>query len=135
MQMLEPMPPALREAMGEYSVRYSSPLSRAMDAQEAAGFMRSIETTKELVAVTQDASLLDVYDMDVATPAMARIQGTPENWLASPEQIAEKRAQRAKAQARQEQIQAAPAAAALMKAEAATQAAGMAPQTPMGQQQ
>lgn len=140
MGLLEPMPPRLRDAWKAkqfaFHVRYTSPLSRAMEAQEAAGFIRSLETTKELVAVTQDPSLLDVYDMDVATPAMARIQGTPESWMSSPQQIAAKRQQRADAAARQEKIQAAPAAAALMSAQAKLQSAPeapMAPQKPMGQ--
>jgi len=89
------------------------------------------------VAITQDQSLLDVYDFDVATPAMSRIQGTPEPWLASPEQVAQKRAARAQALAKEQAIQAAPAAAALIKAQAdaggAMPVAPMAPQVPMGQ--
>ena len=143
MGMLDPMPQKLAEAFNasqtKMHIRYTSPLSRAMEAQEAAGFIRSIETTKELVAVTQDQSLLDVYDMDVAQAAMARIQGTPEPWLASPGAIAQKRQARAQALAKQQQIQAAPAAAALIKAQAAAggatpTAAPMAPQQPLGQQ-
>src|ERR1700692_2198488 len=38
--LLLPMPPALREAKGAYSIVYTSPLSRAMREQEAAGFWR-----------------------------------------------------------------------------------------------
>jgi hypothetical protein len=143
MGMVEPMPPQLAEALNakqtKFHVRYTSPLSRAMEAQEAAGFIRAVETTKELVAITQDQSLLDVYEFDVAQPAIARIQGTPEPWLASQESIAKKRAARAQALAKEQQIQAAPAAAALIKAKAAAggavpTSAPMAPQQPAGQQ-
>lgn len=142
MGMLEPMPQKLAEAFNatqaKLHIRYTSPLSRAMEAQEAAGFIRAVETTKEIVAITQDQSLLDVFEFDIATPAMARIQGTPEPWLASEDSIAKKRAARAKALAKEQQIQAAPAAAALMKAQAAggaiPQSAPMAPQQPAGQQ-
>lgn len=139
MGMLEPMPPRLAEAWNAkafgFHVRYTSPLSRAMEAQEASGFIRSVETTKELVAITGDASLLDVYDMDVAQTQMARIQGTPESWMASPQAILQKRDARAQALAKEQQIQAAPAAAALIKAQAAAgpAAAPMAPQQPLGQ--
>src|SRR4029077_1707786 len=35
--LLPPMPPRLKEAKGEYQVVYTSPFSRAMRAQEAAG--------------------------------------------------------------------------------------------------
>jgi hypothetical protein len=129
--LLPPMPEVLREAQGEYSVVYTSPLSRAMRAQEAAGFIRSVEVAKEIVNITQDPSFLDPFDFDVAMPEIADINGTPISWMASDEKIAAKRKQRADAQQRQEQIQAAPAAAAMMKARAAQQKAGGPP--PPGQ--
>jgi hypothetical protein len=125
LRMLPPMPPELAEARGEYEVVYTSPLSRAMRAQEAAGFMRTVETVKEIVNITQDPSYLDPFDFDTAIPQIAQIQSVPESWMASPEQIAQKRQARAEAQKRQEQIQAAPAQAAMMKAQAAQAKAGM----------
>lgn len=132
--LLPPMPPRLAAAWKAkdfgFNVRYTSPLSRAMEAQEAAGFIRSMETTKELIAITQDPSLLDVYDLDAAQQDVARIQGCPEPYLASPQAIVNKRVARAKEMERQQAVQAAPAAAALIKASAA---AGIAPQTPLGQ--
>ncbi len=124
-RLLPPMPPLLREAGGEYEVTYTSPLARAMRAQEASGFFRSVEMVKELVAVTQDPSLLDGFDFDTAIPVIAMdINGVPPSWMASDQQISLKRQNRAKAQARQEQIQAAPAAAAMMKAQAVAAKAG-----------
>jgi len=127
LRLLPPMPDVLKEAKGEYSVTYTSPLSRAMKAQEAAGFIRSVEVAKEIVNITQDPSYLDHYDFDIANPAMAEINGVPASWMASDEKIAAKRKARAEAQQRQEQIQAAPAAAAMMKAKAAAAKEGMAP--------
>jgi len=126
LDLLPPMPPALRAARGEYHVEYTSPLARAARAQEAAGFMRSVETSLTVVNATQDPSHLDVYDFDTALPEIARIQGTPETWLADDKAIAAKRQARAAAQQRQEQIQAAPAQAAMMKAQAVQAKAGMA---------
>ena len=122
---LPPMPPVLREARGEYTVVYTSPLSRAMRAQEAAGFIRSVEVAKEVVNITQDPSYLDPFDFDIAMPQIAEINGTPASWMASDDKIAAKRKQRADAQDRQEKIQAAPAAAAMMKAKAVQAKAGM----------
>jgi hypothetical protein len=119
MGLLDPMPDILKEAKGEYQVVYTSPLSRAMRAQEAAGFMRTVENVKELVAITSDPSLLDPFDFDVAIPQIAEIQAVPESWMASPEKIAGKRQDRAKQQQIAQTIQAAPAAAAMMKAQAA----------------
>lgn len=132
MRLLPPMPAKLARAYGNYDVQYTSPLAQMQRAQEVVGFMRTAEQIKEFVAITQDPSLLDPLDFDVATPEIARIQGVTESWLCDDDKIAQKREARAAAQKRQEQIQAAPAAAAMMKAQAASQQAGVAPQQPQG---
>lgn len=80
--------------------------------------MRTLESVKELEAITQDPSLLDPFDFDTAVPAIAEIQSVPESWMASDQQIAQKRKARAQAQQRQQQIQAMPAQAAMVKAQA-----------------
>lgn len=129
MNLLAPMPPRLREAQGEYAVVYTSPLSRAMRAQETAGFLRTVQSVQELVNITQDPSLLDQFDFDTAVPAIAEQQAVPESWMASEAQVTAKRDARAKAQQTQQQIQAAPAAAAMIKAQAAAAKAGT-PLTP-----
>jgi hypothetical protein len=129
-RLLPPMPPRLREAQGEYSVVYTSPLSRAQRAQEAAGFMRTVESVKELVNITQDPSLLDPFDFDTAIPAIAEIQAVPESWMADPKKIQAKRQNRAKQQQAQQQVQAMPAQAAIMKAQAVQAKAGMGQQQP-----
>jgi hypothetical protein len=116
--LLPPMPPRLREAQGEYEVRYESPLARAQRAQEAAGFIRTVETVKELVNITQDTSLLDPFDFMTAIPAIADTQGVPESWMASEEQIQGKAQARQQANQQKAQIQAMPAQAAMLKAQA-----------------
>jgi len=118
LNLLPPMPPRLREAQGEYQVVYTSPLALSQRAQAAAGFIRTVETAKEIVNITQDPSYLDPFDFDTALPEIAQIQNTPERWMAGPEQIAAKRQTRAKAQQQQAQIQALPAQAAMLKAQA-----------------
>lgn len=115
MRVLPPMPPRLREAQGEYHIVYDNPLSRLAKAQEGAGFLRTLESVKELVNITGDASLLDPFNFDEAIPGLAHQNAVPEPWMATDEQISAKRDARGKAQARQEQIQAAPAQAALAK--------------------
>jgi hypothetical protein len=116
--VLDPMPPRLREAMGHYEITDTSPLARAAKAGEAAGFMRSVETTRELVNVTQDLSLLDPYDFDTATRDIADINSVPERWMADDNAIKGKRQARAQQQKAQQDIQAGPAAAAMIKARA-----------------
>jgi len=115
---LPPMPPRLREAQGEYQVVYTSPLALSQRAQEAAGFIRTVETAKEIANISQDMSILDRFDFDVALPEIAHIQNVPEHWMADDDAIARKRKARAQAQQRQEQIQAMPAQAAMLKAQA-----------------
>src|SRR5258706_10349314 len=114
-----PMPPRLKEAKGSYKVVYTSPLSKAARAQNAAGFMRAVEFSKELINITQDPSHLDWADLDVAMPEMADIAGSPASWTASTDKIDEKRKARAQAMQQQMKIQALPAEAAMMKAQAA----------------
>jgi Bacteriophage head to tail connecting protein len=131
MGMLDRPPPRLLEAMRQgvdYEVTDTSPLSLAASAGKAAGFLRTIEQVRELVNVTQDESLLDPFDFDVATPEIARINNVPEAWMADNNKIAAKRKARAQAQANQQAIAAAPAKAAMMKAQAALQASGAAQQ-------
>lgn len=130
MGTLDPMPGLLREAQGEYNVVYASPLARAMRSQEAAGFMRTAETLKEIVNITQDLSYLDRLDFDTATPELAYINGVPEPWIADDDKVQQKRDARAKAAQAQQQIQAAPAAAALIKAQASAQKDGAQPVQP-----
>ncbi len=125
LKMLPPMPPMLREAQGEYEVVYTSPLSRAARAQEAAGFMRTLETANQVAQATGDSSVYDPFAFDRAIPDIADIQGTPTKWMATPQEIQAKQQSRARQAQAQQQIQAAPAQAAMMKAQAAQAKAGM----------
>lgn len=126
-RLLRPIPPRLREARGAYKINYKSPLSRMMQAGDAAGFWRAVDQAKDAFAISQDPSLFDPFDFDKAIPETATIYGTKESWMASPQKMKEKKAQRAKAMARQEAIQAAPGQAALMGAQAKQAQAGLQP--------
>jgi hypothetical protein len=125
--LLPPMPPALKEAQGEYHVVYTSPLARDMRAQEIAGFNRTLNIAVNVANATGDPSVFDNFDFDAALPEIANIQSTPEGWMASPDAVEAKRKARAEAQAQQQQIQAAPAQAALTKAAAVASQAGLKP--------
>jgi len=121
LRLLPEMPGLLREAKGHYSTVYTSPISRAMRAQEAAGFIRTVETVKELVNITGDPSLLDPFNFDVAVPAIADIQAVPASWMSTDGEVLTKRQNRAKMQQQQAAIQAMPAQAAMLKAQATVQ--------------
>jgi hypothetical protein len=115
---LPPMPPRLREAKGEYQVVYTSPLALSQRASRAAGFMRVVETAKEIVNITQDPSYLDSFDFDTALPEIARDQGVVERWLMPADKVAAKRQLRAKQEQTKMQIQALPNQAAMLSAQA-----------------
>jgi hypothetical protein len=114
--LLPPMPMMLKQARAEYKAEYDSPLSRAQKAENAAGFMQTINFVRDIIAVTQDPSPMDNFDFDIAVPAVADIQAVPTSWMASPEKIATARAARAKAQQTEQAIKAGPAAASVAKA-------------------
>ncbi len=130
--LLPPMPPRLREAQGAYRVVDTSPLALASRAGAAAGFIRSVESTRELVNVTQDPSLLDPYDFDTAVPAIAEINGVPESWMSDPQAIQAKRKARAQQQQKQQENEALPAQAAMIKARAVAAKTGALEQAPQG---
>ncbi len=115
---LPPMPGVLREAEGEYSIRHDSPISRAMRAEEASGIMRTVDYAANVYNITQDPTVMDYFEWDEIIPAMADIHGVPSKWMKDPRKIIEAREQRAQQAEAQELIQAAPGAAAIVKANA-----------------
>jgi hypothetical protein len=124
---LPPMPGLLREAGGTYDVIYTSPLARMMRAQEVAGFGRTLEMALTITNATGDPSVLDEFNLATAVRETANIHAVPESWMASEEEKAAKQQARADQLRAQMETQAAPAAAALMKAQAAQKKAGMEP--------
>lgn len=118
MGLLLPMPQELIEAQGEYQVVYTSPLARLAKAEENSGFMRSVETAMEIFQATQDPDVMDPFDFDTAIPEMSENNATPMRWMRSVEDITQRRKDRASQIQQQQNIQAGPAAAALIKAQA-----------------
>ena len=113
---LPPMPRALVEAQGEYQVQYDNPLSRAMQAEDAAGFARWTEQALTIANVTQDPSALDWVNADKAMPELAAINSVPAAWVATPDEVEEKRRNREQRATIQQAIDAAPGVAGLLKA-------------------
>ncbi len=118
MGCLPPMPQFLKEAQGEYSVVYDSPITRTQKAEWAAGAVRTIEVLLNVAQATQDPSKLYYINWDKAAPELAEIYGTPSPWLNTPEDVAKMKDAFSKQQQLQTAIQAAPAAAGIMKAAA-----------------
>lgn len=124
--LLPPMPPEMKEAGGGIHLIYDSPLSRAMQAEEASGFMRTLETAINFSTATQDPSAMDWLDIDTAMPEVADIQGVPARWIATPDMVAQKRKGRQEQQQTQQMIDAAPGIASVIKSTSGSAAAGVA---------
>ncbi len=116
--LLPEQPPLLKSARGEYKITWDSPISRTQKAEWAAGAVRTLEVLVNYATNTQDPSVLDILDMDIAGPQIAEIYGTPAPWIRDQQGIAAIRANRQKQQDLQQATAAAPAAAQLMTAKA-----------------
>ena len=103
--MLPPMPPELVEAEGEYDVVYTSPLAKAMYAEEVSGFMRALELALRHVEATQDLSALDHFDMDKAIPEISDTLAVPVRWMRTLKAVEQKRAQRSQEQAQAQMVE------------------------------
>lgn len=123
--LLPPMPQALIEAGAEYEVRYDSPLTRAQRADEVAGIMRSVESTLNIINITQDHSPLDWYDWDKIVPEVASVQAVPSRWMRDIKAVMAIRKDRSDQQQQQQDMQAAPGQAALISASAKAKQAGV----------
>jgi hypothetical protein len=109
--LLPEVPPALAEAGGAFEIEYDAPMSRIARAENAAGFMRSLDTALQLVQATQDPSPLDWFNFDAAMPAIQDINGSPIEWTNTPEQVEALRQARQQQQQQQQLLEQAPALA------------------------
>jgi hypothetical protein len=114
--MMPPMPEAMIEAQGEFEIEYDSPLSRSQRAEEASGWLRTLEAAIAYANTTQDLSVLDQFDSDVIYQQLAEINAVPASWMRDPAAVVALREQRAQQAQMQQMIEAAPAAAGVMKA-------------------
>jgi len=115
--LLPPMPEVLREAGAGFKVEYDSPLSRAQRAEEAAGLMRTMESLISVANVTGNPAPLDHFNWDAIVPDLSDINAVPVKWRNSMEDIMAMRQSRAEQAEQQAMVQAAPNAAALIKAQ------------------
>jgi hypothetical protein len=112
------MPPALKEAKGDVKIEYTNPIGLAMQGPAIAGYVRTMEFAGEAVKVGADPSIMDIFELDEALPAIGDMNMAPVEWFASPKSLAAKRKQRAQAQQRDQESKELPGKAAIMKAQA-----------------
>jgi hypothetical protein len=113
---LPPPPPEIREAGFSYTMVYESPLARAMRAEEAVGFLRTVDAITPLAQA--NPSILDRIDGDETLLILAEINGMPRRMLRSDEGVEAIRKQRAQQQAVQAATEAAPGLAQAVESSA-----------------
>ena len=116
--LVDPMPPELLEAGGQYKMVYDTPMARARKAEEATGTMRSLEFALNMATTTGDMRWLDQFDPDKIMPMISKAQGMPESLMRSLEQIQEEREARDQAAQAQAEVASMPGQAALIKSSA-----------------
>lgn len=117
-RLIPPIPPALLEADGEYTIMYDSPFSRSQRAEEAQGLLQVYDWAINVASQTGQVEVMDHFNTDEILPDIAHIFGLPEKWLNSMDDIQVIRGQRQQAQMQEEANRAAPGAAAMVKAAA-----------------
>jgi hypothetical protein len=120
LNLLPPVPPELKEARGEFSVEFCSPLARAMQGQEIAGFMQTVELATSVANATGDKGVMHIFSFKRALPAIAERRNVPEDWMSTPQEIAALEKADADAAKQEMDIKALPAQAAMEKAKAIT---------------
>lgn len=122
--LLPPMPEALKQSQGEFTVWYDSPLTRASRSAQSAGLFRTVEALLPVVQATNDPTPLDYLDWDTITPEVLDIGGVPLRWTKTMEAVAAVKQNRQQAQQAEQMTNAAPGAAAMMNAATNARTAG-----------
>lgn len=76
----------------ELEIEYISPMAQAQRAQDAQGFLRTMEIIAPFAQI--DPSLLDIFDPDATGRGISEINNVPFNWMRDPEQVEQIRAER-----------------------------------------
>lgn len=118
LRFLPPMPPVLREAKADYQIIYTNPITRAMQAQGDAGFVRSVEFIGQAIQSGADPSLMDILALDRAIPMMGEHDNAPMEYYSTPKEYAQKQKGRAEEKKRDDYIKSLPGLSANKKADA-----------------
>lgn len=129
-----PKPPqVLREAGAiHFEVTDTSPLAAQAKASQAAGGLRTLDIANQIANYSGDTSIYDHFAFDRMLPEIAVMNEMPPNWMSTPQEFSTKSKNRAASQQREQAINAMPAKAAMIKAQAV---AAKAPAIGQGQQQ
>lgn len=127
-RQLPPMPDELVHETSHYELEYTSPLTRAQQADEGVGILRTLEQAGALVQSDPSAALIFQGKGAEIIRTLADINGMPAKLLNSPDEVEALKAQAAQASQLQAMLAAAGPAASAAKDMAQAQAmAGASP--------
>jgi Bacteriophage head to tail connecting protein len=125
-RVLPPPPPSMARSGQGIRIEYTSPLTRAMRAEEGTAIMNTIQSLG--IMANLDKSVLQLFDFVAAAREMALINGTPAKLLRSDEEVDQLLQQQQQAEQGQQIVQGAPqvsmAAKNLAQAQQALAASG-----------
>jgi hypothetical protein len=116
--VLPSMPPRLREAMGHYEVTDTSPLALQARSSQSAGALRTLDVAHQIANYSGDPSVYDYFNLQKLIASVGKSNEMPAELEATPEEVAAKQKNRQLQAEKQQQIQALPAQAAWVKAQA-----------------
>ena len=120
--LLPPMPQALIDAQGQYDIEYDSPLTRAQQAEEVSGIVRTFQIISPYAQV--NPSVWDNFDGDEIVRIAASAQGAPVRALLAKKDVEAIRQAKNEQMQQQEGIQGGVAVSQALKNVAQAQAAG-----------
>lgn len=116
--LMQTIPQVFVQYGAPWRLRYESPMARMQRSDETAGLMRTVETAINVSTQTQDPRPLDHFNWDAIIPDISDNAGVPSKWRNGPDEIQAIRDARAQQAQQQQDIQAAPAVAGMIKANA-----------------
>jgi hypothetical protein len=129
-----PKPPGvLLEASSRDGIHFevtdTSPLALQARSSQVAGTLRTLDVANQIANFSGDNSVYDYFNMQKIIARVGEMNEMPTDLTATPDEVAAKQKNRAAAQQREQEIQALPAKAAMVKAQAVADKA-----KPLGQQ-
>lgn len=106
-----PVPESLVQTGGQYQVRYISPLARSQKMEEVNAIDAYVAGQAQLMAATQDPTMMDGIKLDEASYEKGKALGVPVGLLRGPKELAAKREmdnkarEQAQQQAQQQEVQ------------------------------
>lgn len=107
------LPQAMKELGGEFEIKYTNPLARMMQSEEALGAERTVQSLIPLAEL--DPTIMDRIDWDTYSELIRQANGAPARLFKTDEELAAIRQQRQQEQMAAQMVEGAPQIAGAVK--------------------